>query len=54
MHNLIFVYLSIWAIILGRLGFDEWQQKRASKMAPAAMEDRKSEVEYATWKTATT
>ena len=38
---------------LARLAFDEWQQSRASRM-PAAKEERHSEVEYATWKTAAT
>jgi len=27
-QNLIFVYLAIWAVILGRLAFDEWLQRR--------------------------
>jgi hypothetical protein len=39
---------------LTRLAYDEWQQSRASRKVPAAQEDRHSEVEYATWKTATT
>lgn len=38
---------------LTRLAYDEWQQSRMSRKA-AAMEDRQSQVEYATWKTATT
>jgi hypothetical protein len=28
-QNLIFAYLAIWAVILGRLAFDEWQQRRS-------------------------
>jgi hypothetical protein len=28
MHQLIFAYLGIWAVILGRLGVDEWRQRR--------------------------
>ena len=56
----------VWLILLGgiqilgfgftltRLGYDEWQQSRASRMTPAAKEDRPRRVEYATWKTATT
>jgi len=56
----------VWLILLGgiqilgfgftltRLAYDEWQQRRASRTAPAAMEDRPSQVEYATWRTATT
>ena len=55
----------IWLILVGgiqilgfgftltRLAYDEWQQRRASRMAPAAIEDRHSQVEYATWRTAT-
>jgi hypothetical protein len=55
-----------WLVLLGgiqilgfgftltRLVYDEWQQRRASRMAPAAMENRQSQVEYASWKTATT
>ncbi|HVW74969.1 MAG TPA: hypothetical protein VHC39_15135 [Rhizomicrobium sp.] len=39
---------------LARLACDEWRQRRASRMAPAAMEDRQSQVEYASWRTATT
>jgi len=56
----------VWLILLGgiqilgfgftltRLAYDEWQQRRASRMAPAAMEGRQSNVEYATWRTAIT
>ena len=57
---MIWLYLISGLHILGfgftltRLAYDEWQQSRASKMTPAAKEDRHSEVEYATWKTATT
>jgi hypothetical protein len=36
-----------------RLAYDEWQQWRLSRKAPAVKEVRPSEVEYATWKTAT-
>ena len=38
---------------LVRLAYDEWQQWRLSRKAPAAMEDRPSQTEYASWKTAT-
>ena len=31
MHDLIFAYLSVWAVILLRLGFDEWQQRRSGR-----------------------
>jgi len=52
MHNLLFAYLFIWAVILGRLGFDEWKQWRLSR---AAREDgRRNDAECPTWKTATT
>jgi hypothetical protein len=57
---MIWLYLIGGLHILGfgftitRLAYDEWQQLRASKMTPAAKEDRHSEVEYATWKPATT
>ena len=57
---MIWLYLISGLHILGfgftltRLAYDEWQQLRASKMTPAAKEDRHSEVEYATWKPATT
>jgi len=56
----------VWLVLLGgiqilgfgftltRLAYDEWQQRRASRMAPAVTEDRQSNVEYATWRTATT
>ena len=30
MHNLIFVYVGIWAVIIGRLVFDEWRARRPS------------------------
>jgi len=55
----------VWLVLLGgiqivgfgftltRLAYDEWQQRRAS-MAPAATEDRQSNVEYESWRTATT
>jgi hypothetical protein len=55
---MIWLYLISGVQILGfgftltRLAYDEWQQSRASRMTPAAKEDRG--VEYATWKTATT
>ena len=39
---------------LARLAYEEWQQSRTSRMTPAAKEDRHSEVEFTTWKTATT
>jgi len=29
MHDMIFAYLGIWAVILARLGLDEWRQRRA-------------------------
>lgn len=54
MHNLLFAYLFIWAVILGRLGFDEWQQWRASRRTTATPEDRQKRVEYEPWRTATT
>lgn len=38
---------------LTRLAYDEWRQSRASRM-PAVKEGRPGEVEYATWKIATT
>jgi hypothetical protein len=56
----------VWLIILGgiqilgfgftlaRLAYDEWQQKRASRRPPAAMEDRQSPTEYGSWRTVTT
>ncbi len=56
----------VWLVILGgmqilgfgftltRMAYDEWQHKRASRTAPAAMEDRQNKVEYASWRTATT
>ena len=56
----------VWLVLLGgiqilgfgftltRLAYDEWQQRRASRMAPAATEDRQSNVEYESWRTATT
>lgn len=43
-----------FAFTLTRLAYDEWQQRRASRMAPAAKENRQSQVEYATWRTAIT
>jgi hypothetical protein len=39
---------------LTRLAYDEWQQSRASRMTPAAKEERPKQVEYASWRTATT
>jgi hypothetical protein len=56
----------VWLVILGgmqilgfgftltRMAYDEWQHKRASRTAPAAMENRQNKVEYASWRTATT
>ena len=56
----------VWLVLLGgiqivgfgftltRLAYDEWQQRRASRMAPAVTEDRPSNVEYESWRTATT
>jgi hypothetical protein len=56
----------VWLVLLGgiqilgfgftlaRLAYDEWQQRRASRPAPAAMEARPKQVEYASWRTATT
>jgi hypothetical protein len=56
----------IWLILIGgiqilgfgftltRLAYDEWQQWRLSKETPAAKEGRQSQVEYASWRTATT
>ena len=29
MQDLIFAYLAVWAVILGRLAFDEWYLSRA-------------------------
>ena len=37
MHNLIFVYLGIWAVIGGRLAFDEWRVRRYSAMSPTML-----------------
>jgi hypothetical protein len=56
----------IWLVLIGgiqilgfgftltRLAYDEWQQRRLSREAPAAKEGRQSHVEYASWRTATT
>jgi hypothetical protein len=56
----------IWLILIGgiqilgfgftltRLAYDEWQQWRLSKETPAAKEGRQSQVECASWRTATT
>ena len=56
----------VWLVLLGgiqilgfgftltRLAYDEWQQRRASRMAPAVTGDRQSNVEYESWRTATT
>jgi len=54
MHNLLFAYLSIWAVILGRLGFDEWQQWHSSRQVSAISEDRPKPVELQPWRTVTT
>ena len=56
----------VWAVLLGgfqilglgvtlvRLAYDEWEQWRLYKTAPAAKEGRPSQVEYASWNIATT
>jgi hypothetical protein len=56
----------IWLILIGgiqilgfgftltRLAYDEWQQWRLSRETPAAKGGRRSQVEHASWRTATT
>jgi hypothetical protein len=39
---------------LTRLAYDEWQLRRLSPEARAAKEGGQSQVEYASWRTATT
>jgi hypothetical protein len=39
---------------LTRLAYDGWQQRRLSRETPAVKEGRQSQVEYASWRTATT
>ena len=51
----------LWLVLLGgmqilgfgftlaRLVFDEWQQRRASRRAPKAMEGYLNQMEYASW-----
>jgi len=58
--------LMVWLVLIGgiqilgfgltltRLAYDEWQQWRLSRTAPAAKEGRQSRVEYESWRTATT
>jgi hypothetical protein len=38
MPDLIFAYLAVWAVILGRLAFDEWylHRRRLGRRRPAA------------------
>jgi hypothetical protein len=43
-----------FALTLTRLAYDEWQQSRLSRKAPAVNEDGQNRVEYETWKTAKT
>jgi hypothetical protein len=58
--------MMFWLVVLGgiqilgfgftltRLAYDEWKQKRSSRKAPVAMEDRRRAAEYGPWTTATT